>query len=103
MEQVHENFLAESSESFNLAGDESIESSEFRDAEVDGGDEAALEGPPSADDPVRVYLREMGSVSLLTRQGEVELARRMERGKRRVRKVLSRSRLVAEPRLASAG
>jgi len=100
MEQVHENLLLESSDSLNLALEESIESSEFRDAEVEGGEESAWEGPPSADDPVRVYLREMGSVSLLTRQGEVELARRMERGKRRVRKVLSRSRLVVEMAMA---
>ena len=31
------------------------------------------------DDPVRVYLREMGAVPLLTREGEVDLARRMAR------------------------
>src|SRR5690348_6388689 len=46
------------------------------------------------DDPVRVYLREMGSVSLLSRQGEIDLARRMERGKYLNRKALSRSPLV---------
>ena len=46
------------------------------------------------DDPVRVYLREMGSVRLLTRQREIELARHMERGKLRLRKALSRSPLV---------
>jgi RNA polymerase primary sigma factor len=44
----------------------------------------------STDDPVRVYLREMGSVRLLSRQGEVDLAKRMERGKLRVRKAVSR-------------
>jgi RNA polymerase primary sigma factor len=48
------------------------------------------EEPASTDDPVRVYLREMGSVRLLSRQGEVDLAMRMERGKLRVRKALSR-------------
>src|SRR4249920_3810989 len=32
-------------------------------------------------DPVRMYLREMGTVPLLTREGEVEIARRIERGK----------------------
>jgi RNA polymerase primary sigma factor len=48
------------------------------------------EEPASTDDPVRVYLREMGSVRLLTRQGEIDLAQRMERGKLRVRKALSR-------------
>jgi len=46
------------------------------------------------DDPVRVYLREMGAVSLLTREGEVDLARRMERGKFRMQKAISRSALV---------
>jgi len=46
------------------------------------------------DDPVRVYLREMGSVPLLTREGEVNLARRMERGKLRMQKAISRSPLV---------
>jgi RNA polymerase primary sigma factor len=46
------------------------------------------------DDPVRVYLREMGSVRLLSREGEIDLARRMERGKLRKRKALSRSPLV---------
>lgn len=46
------------------------------------------------DDPVRVYLREMGAVPLLTREGEVDLARRMERGKVRMHKAISRSALV---------
>src|SRR5450432_2989218 len=46
------------------------------------------------DDPVRVYLREMGAVPLLTREGEVDLARRMERGKVRMQKAISRSALV---------
>ncbi|MGH9660990.1 MAG: sigma-70 factor domain-containing protein, partial [Bryobacteraceae bacterium] len=46
------------------------------------------------DDPVRVYLREMGAVPLLTREGEVDLARRMERGKLRMQKATSRSALV---------
>src|SRR5437764_6813517 len=52
-----------------------------------------VEGSAS-DDPVRVYLREMGSVRLLSRQGEIDLARRMERGNLRMRKALSRSPLV---------
>jgi len=46
------------------------------------------------DDPVRVYLREMGAVPLLTREGEVDLARRMERGKLRMQKAITRSALV---------
>src|SRR5262245_60582319 len=47
----------------------------------------ALEKPS---DPVRMYLREMGTVPLLTRDGEVEIAKRIERGQLTVLKVLSR-------------
>jgi RNA polymerase primary sigma factor len=42
-------------------------------------------------DPVRIYLREMGMVSLLTREGEVDIAKRIERGQQRALKALSRS------------
>jgi RNA polymerase primary sigma factor len=45
-------------------------------------------------DPVRMYLREMGTVPLLTREGEIELAKRVERGQRAVRKSLARSPLI---------
>jgi RNA polymerase primary sigma factor len=45
-------------------------------------------------DPVRLYLREMGSVPLLKREGEVAIARRMERGHGLVLKTISRSPLV---------
>jgi len=45
-------------------------------------------------DPVRMYLREMGTVPLLTREGEIELAKRIERGQRAVRKSLARSPLI---------
>jgi len=45
-------------------------------------------------DPVRMYLREMGTVPLLTREGEVAIARRIERGENRVLKALCRGRYV---------
>ena len=47
-------------------------------------------------DPVRMYLREMGAVPLLTRAGEVEIARRIERGQNAVLKALSRSPIVVQ-------
>jgi len=53
-------------------------------------------------DPVRLYLREMGTVPLLTREGEVEIARRIERGQNTVLKSLSRAPLVIQEILALA-
>ena len=47
-------------------------------------------------DPVRLYLREMGTVPLLTREGEVEIAKRIERGRRSVHKVISRTPMIAK-------
>jgi RNA polymerase primary sigma factor len=51
-------------------------------------------------DPVSTYLREMGVVPLLTRETEITLAKRMERGKLRVMKTVSRSPLVAKELIA---
>ena len=47
-------------------------------------------------DPVWMYLREMGIVPLLTREGEVSIAKRIERGQSNVRKALSRSPIVIQ-------
>jgi RNA polymerase primary sigma factor len=57
--------------------------------------------PEQASDPVRTYLREMGSVPLLTRELEVEIAKRMERGQLLVMKTISRSPLVLKELIAS--
>jgi RNA polymerase primary sigma factor len=51
-------------------------------------DELGMETLGKATDPVRMYLREMGLVSLLTRDGEVEIAKRIESGKRGVLSVV---------------
>src|SRR5947208_4507813 len=47
-------------------------------------------------DPVRMYLREMGTVKLLDRQGEVDIAKRIEKGERKVYKSLSANRIILE-------
>ncbi len=51
-------------------------------------------------DPVRMYLREMGTVPLLTREGEVSIAKRFERGQLLVLKAISRSPIVLKEMLA---
>jgi RNA polymerase primary sigma factor len=69
------------------------------DRTAEGSEELDLDLTPGAldktNDPVRMYLREMGTVPLLTREGEVEIARRIERGKLAVIKSISRTPLIA--------
>jgi RNA polymerase primary sigma factor len=60
----------------------------------DADAEAPSEDLEKTNDPVRMYLREMGTVPLLTREGEVEIAKRIEKGKRTVLKAISRSPVV---------
>ncbi len=69
-------------------GKKTDEPEDFSDLDfgADGGDKT--------NDPVRMYLREMGTVPLLTREGEIELAKRNERGQRAIRKALSRSPMI---------
>ena len=57
---------------------------ETAEEEEESLDEEALKG----NDPVRLYLRKMGSVSLLTREGEVEIAQRIEKGEREIVKAI---------------
>ena len=71
---------------------------------MEAGDEVELDLTVTAlektNDPVRIYLREMGAVPLLTREGEVDIAKRIERGQLRVLKALSRSPIVIRQILA---
>jgi RNA polymerase primary sigma factor len=72
--------------------------------EVEPGEDIGLDLAPGAleqtDDPVRIYLRAMSAVPLLTREGEVDIAKRIERGHLRVLKALSRSPIVIRQILA---
>ena len=78
--------------------------SEQKFEDIEEGEEVELDLTPGAlektNDPVRMYLREMGTVPLLTREGEVEIAKRIERGQLRVLKSLSRSPIVIKEILA---
>ncbi len=68
------------------------------DPDAEDGEDVELDLTPGTlektNDPVRMYLREMGTVPLLTREGEVEIAKRIERGQMRVLKAISRSPIV---------
>ncbi len=66
-----------------------------KDDKEDEGKDGVVAGPlEKTNDPVRMYLREMGTVPLLTREGEVRIARRIERGERRIMNALARSKWV---------
>src|SRR5438067_2401050 len=54
------------------------------DKKDEAEEEEDLDGYSKTNDPVRMYLRKMGSVSLLTREGEVEIAKRIEEGEKEV-------------------
>jgi RNA polymerase primary sigma factor len=87
---------------FENAGIEVLESPkaklEGEELKTDEAEDVELDLTPGSldktNDPVRMYLREMGTVPLLTREGEVEIAKRIERGQLRVLKALSRSPIV---------
>ncbi|MBH17168.1 MAG: RNA polymerase sigma factor RpoD [Acidobacteria bacterium] len=91
---------------FGNAGIEIVESEQkyredkTRDPRSGGAEEPSLDLTPGTldktNDPVRMYLREMGTVPLLTREGEVEIAKRIEQGKLASIKSISRTPTVAK-------
>ncbi|WP_336288231.1 MULTISPECIES: RNA polymerase sigma factor RpoD [unclassified Bartonella] len=93
-EQIEDTLAMFSEMGINVVDDEDEAKSEHYDEEsaMEGGDlvEATSravatttkrEGTDSTDDPVRMYLREMGAVELLSREGEIAIAKRIEAGR----------------------
>jgi RNA polymerase primary sigma factor len=89
---------------FGSAGIEVVDSEQkYREDKLldrpEQSEEMELDLTPGAldktNDPVRMYLREMGTVPLLTREGEVEIAKRIEKGKLSVIKAISRTPSIA--------
>jgi len=91
---------------FNTAGIEIVETEEkYKERKRIGrsresSEESELDLRPTVvdktNDPVRMYLREMGMVPLLTREGEVEIAKRIERGKISIIKAISRTSTIVK-------
>jgi len=84
---------------FGSMGIEVVDSEQrFREKTEEEGAELDLT-PGTLDktnDPVRMYLREMGTVPLLTREGEVEIAMRIERGKNAMLRAIARTNMAAQ-------
>jgi RNA polymerase primary sigma factor len=74
------------------------------ESKSEAADESELDLTPGTlektNDPVRMYLREMGTVPLLTREGEVTIAKRIERGQNLVLKTVTRSPIVLKELLS---
>ena len=87
-------------------GAEGATEGESKEEPAGAGEESELDLTPGAlektNDPVRMYLREMGTVPLLTREGEVAIAKRIERGQNLVLKIISRSPIVIKELIAVA-
>src|SRR5262249_32228920 len=89
--KVPEVAIIESDDGEEASGDDAPEKEE-----KDTDEEDFDGGYSKTNDPVRMYLRKMGSVSLLTREGEVEIAKRIEEGERRVLQVVLNSSIAVE-------
>jgi RNA polymerase primary sigma factor len=96
--------IVDSSSKIKVTGKDGAEAEaaeEEEDEEVEAKkeepeEEEEADGYSKTNDPVRMYLRKMGSVSLLTREGEVEIAKRIEDGERRVLQVVLNSSVAIE-------
>jgi RNA polymerase primary sigma factor len=96
MDHFEEQYLTDTTEPIGIPFDDDSTFFHPEEQEDDPQANQHVEESIYTDDPVRVYLREMGAVPLLTREGEVTLARKMERGKLRMQKSISRSPLVQQ-------
>jgi RNA polymerase primary sigma factor len=93
-EQIEDTMAMLNDMGINVVEEEESEDSEEKESEEKEGSTEVMEAGPSAvatttkkeatdrtDDPVRMYLREMGSVELLSREGEIAIAKRIEAGR----------------------
>jgi RNA polymerase primary sigma factor len=100
---IYEDISAAKAAASTFEAGEPLETAKEEDAP---GHEAELDLAPGlpdkTNDPVRIYLREMGLVPLLTRGGEVALAKRIERGRLLVLKTITRSPIVIKELLEIA-
>ena len=99
--EIYEDLAAAKAANPALAVSEHVEISRDEPAHREESDLYFAQRPSdTSNDPVRLYLREMGVVSLLTREREVAIAKRIERGQLLVLKTISRSPIVVKELIA---
>ena len=93
--QIHEDLDAANA-ARGVTGDDALEATQKEEFPAESDLDLSFGEDSKSQDPVRLYLREMGSVPLLTREGEVALAKRIEHGNAVVTKCITRSPIVVE-------
>ena len=92
--EIHEDLDAANA-ALGVAGEDAAEAQK-EESTAESDLDLSLGEDSKSQDPVRLYLREMGSVPLLTREGEVALAKRIEHGNTLVAKCITRSPVIVE-------
>ena len=88
--------IAEASPGDDRLDERADDQASDRRFEEESGELIEIESLDKTHDPVRLYLREMGSVPLLNREGEIGIARRIERGQTRARRILARCPVIIQ-------
>src|SRR5207248_2054499 len=99
--EIHDDLTAANAARAATAGD-APEAGHKEEFAADSDLDLSVGEDSKSQDPVRLYLREMGSVPLLTREGEVALAKRIEQGNVRVMKSVTRSPIVVKELISVA-
>ncbi len=93
--EIHDDLTAANAARAATAGD-APEAGHKEEFAADSDLDLSVGEDSKSQDPVRLYLREMGSVPLLTREGEVALAKRIEQGNVLVMKSITRSPIIVD-------
>ena len=93
--EIHEDLDA-ANKAHGVTGEDAPEAVQKEEFTAESDLDLSLGEDSKSQDPVRLYLREMGSVPLLTREGEVALAKRIEHGNTVVTKCITRSPIIVQ-------
>ncbi|HEX2715906.1 MAG TPA: RNA polymerase sigma factor RpoD, partial [Candidatus Acidoferrales bacterium] len=98
--EIYEDLATASATRAGASAAEGLEADLKEELADEGNLDLSFGVDPKSQDSVRIYLREMGSVPLLTREGEVVIAKRIERGQLVVMKAITRSPIVIKEIIA---
>ena len=98
--EIYEDLAIANATRASANASEGLEADPKEELADEGSLDLSFDVDPKSQDPVRIYLREMGSVPLLTRESEVVIAKRIERGQLVVMKAITRSPIIIKEIIA---